>query len=142
MNFSGDQMVWPVYLTIKNLCSQMGNSPSQMAVILVALLPLPPKFMSKKTKTLCAQQATNDEIPDAVFSFIFEPLEAATKYSKEICCLERRVWQCFPVLAALIADPVENNTLHGLQRMSRVVCELPVERLGRDAKEVHPFWHN
>ena len=71
----------------------------------------------------------NDEILDAVFSFIFEPLEAATKYGKEICCSDGRVRQCFPVLAAWISDHVENETLHGLKRMSCVVCEVPVERL-------------
>ena len=48
--------------------------------------------------------------------------------------------QCFPVLAAWITDHVENETLHGLKRMSCVVCELPVEQLGWDAKEVHPVW--
>ena len=137
-NFSGDKKAWPVYLTIGNIRSQTRNSPSKMAVILVALLPVPPKFTSKKTKTRGAQQTMNDEILDAVFSFIFEPLEAATKYGKEMCCSDGRVRQCFPVLAAWIADHAENETLHGLKRMSCVVCEVPVERLGWDTKAVHP----
>ena len=137
-NFSGDKKAWPVYLTIGNIHSQTHNSPRKMAVFLVALLPIPPKFTSKKTKTRGAQQMMNDEILDVVFSFIFEPLEAATKYSKEMCCLDGRVRQCFPVLAAWIADLVENKTLHGLKRMNCVVCGVPVEWLGWEAKEVHP----
>ena len=44
----------------------------------------------------------------------------------------------FPVLAAWIADHAENETLHGLKRMTCMVCAVPVERLGWDAKEVHP----
>ena len=138
-NFSRDKKAWPVYLTIGNIRSQTRNSLSKMAVILVALLPVPPKFTSKKTKTRGAQQTMNDEIPDAVFSFIFEPLEAATKCGKKMCCSDGRVRQCFPILAAWIADHAENETLHGLKRMSCVVCEVPVEQLGWDAKEVHPI---
>ena len=137
-NFSGDKKAWPVSLTIGNLRSQTRNSPSKMAVILVSLLPIPPKFMSKKTKTRGAQQTMSDEILDAVFSFLFEPLKAATKYSKEMCCSDGRVRQCFPVLAAWIADQAENETLQGLKRMSCVVGKVPVERLGWDAKEVDP----
>jgi hypothetical protein len=48
------------------------------------------------------------------------------------------VRQCFPVLAAWIADHAENETLHGLKRMSCAVCEVPVERLGSDPNEEHP----
>ena len=109
-----------------------------MAIILVALLPVPPKFTSKKTKTRSAQRTTNDEILGAVFSFIFEPLEDVTKRGKEMNCSDGKVRQCFPVLAAWIADHAENETLHGLKRMSCAVCEVPLDRLGLDAKEVHP----
>ena len=137
-NFSGDKKAWPVYLTIGNIRSQTRNRPSKMAVILAGLLPVPPKFTGKKIKTRGAQQTMNDEILDAAFSFIFEPLEAATKYGKRICCSDGRVRQCFPVLAAWIADHAENETLHGLKRLRCVVCEVPAERLGWDAKEVHP----
>jgi len=80
---------------------------------------------------------TNDEVLDAVFSLIFEPLEAITESGKEMNCSDGKVRQCFPVLAAWIADHAENETLHGLKRMSCAVCEVPVDRLGSDAKEVH-----
>lgn len=80
----------------------------------------------------------NDEVLDAVFSLIFEPLESITKSGKEMNCSDGKVRQCFPVLAAWISDHAENETLHGLKRMSCPVCEVPLERLGLDAKEVHP----
>ena len=84
------------------------------------------------------QRMTNDEVLDAVFSLIFEPLEAFTKFGKEMNCSDGKVRQCFPLLAGWIADHVENETLHGLKRMRCTVCEVPIERLGSDAKEAHP----
>ena len=80
----------------------------------------------------------NNVIQDAVFSFIFEPLEAATKYGKEMCFSDGRVWQRFPVLAAWISDYAGNETLHGLKRMSCVVSEVPLDRLWWDTKRPHP----
>lgn len=137
-NFSGDKKAWPVYLTIGNIRSRTRNSPSKMAIILVALLPVPPKFSSKTAKTRSAQRMTNDEVLEAVFTFLFEPMETITANGKEMCCSDGQVRQCFPVLAAWIADHAENETLHGLKRMSCAVCEVPVERLGSDEKERHP----
>ena len=81
---------------------------------------------------------TNDEVLDAVFSLIFEPLEAIAKFGKEINCSDGMVRRCFPVLAAWIADHAENEALHGLKRMSCALCEVPVERLGSDAEEAYP----
>ena len=109
-----------------------------MAIILVALLPVPPKFSSKTVKTWSAQRMTNDEVLEAVFLFIFEPMDTIMAHGKEMCCSDGQVRQCFPVLAAWITDHAENETLHGLKRMRCAVCEVPVERLGSDEKEMHP----
>jgi len=121
-NFSGDKKAWPVYLTIGNILSKTRNSPNKMAIILVALLPVPPKFASKKTKARSVQRMTNDEVLETVFALIFEPLEAFTKSGKDMNCSDGRVRKCFPVLAAWIVDHAENETLHGLKRMSCAVC--------------------
>ena len=77
---------------------------------------------------------TNSEVLESVFSLIFEPLEAIAKLGKEMNCADGKVRQCFPVLAAWIADHAENETLHGLKRMSCPKCEAPLERLGTDAE--------
>jgi hypothetical protein len=108
-----------------------------MAIILVALLPVPPKFTTKKAKTRNAQRMTNDEVLEAVFALIFEPLETIAKSGKEMNCSDGKVRRCFPILAAWIADHAENETLHGLKRMSCAVCEVPLDGLGSDATEVH-----
>ena len=137
-NFSGDKKAWPVYLTIGNIRSKTRNCPSKKAIILVALLPVPPKFASKKVKDRSAQRMTNEEVLGGVFSLIFEPLEAIMRLGKEMNCSDGMAWHCFPVLAAWIADQAENEALHGLKRMGCTVCEVPVERLGSDAEECFP----
>jgi hypothetical protein len=109
-----------------------------MAVMLIALLPVPSKFASNQSKVRDAQRTANNEVLESVFSLMFEPLEAITKLGKEMNCADGKVRQCFPVLAAWIADHAENETLHGLKRMSCPKCEIPLERLGTDAKEIHP----
>ena len=65
-------------------------------------------------------------------------METITAHGKEMYCSDGQVRQCFPLLAAWIADHVENEILPGLKRMSCAVCEVPVERLGSDKKENHP----
>ena len=134
-NFLGDKKAWPVYLTIGNIRSKTRNCLSKMAIILVALLPVPPRFASKKVKDRSAQRMTNEEILDGVFSLIFEPLEAITRLVKEMNCSDGMVRHCFPVLAAWIANQAENEALHGLKRMGCTVCEVPVKCLGSDAEE-------
>ena len=46
-NFSGGKKLWPVYMTIGNIHSNICNKPSYNAWILIALPPIPPKRVSK-----------------------------------------------------------------------------------------------
>jgi len=48
-NLSADKIAWPVYITLGNLPSSRHNSPTSMAVLLLALLPIPLK-LSKFSK--------------------------------------------------------------------------------------------
>ncbi|KAG0640203.1 hypothetical protein HOY80DRAFT_885059 [Tuber brumale] len=48
----------------------------------------------------------------------------------EIECADSKVRQCFPRLAAWIADHLENITLHGIQQNQCAVCETTPDRLG------------
>ena len=90
-NFSGNKKAWPVYLMIGNIHSWTRNSSSKMAIILVPILPSLPKFSSKTAKTRSAQGMTNDEVLEAVFSFIFELMETIMPHGKEMYCLDGQV---------------------------------------------------
>jgi len=65
-NFSGDKKAWPVYITIGYLPSARRNSPGSMAVLLLALLPIPPK-LSKSSKTNQRQRKINADTLQDVF---------------------------------------------------------------------------
>jgi len=61
-NFSGDKKAWPVYVTISNILSPTRNSPVKMPLLLVALLPVPPKFTGESARTDEAQQQMNPDV--------------------------------------------------------------------------------
>lgn len=56
-NFAGDKKAWPVYLTIANIPSKIRNKPTNMAIILIALLPIPPKFVGPLLQTDLVEKA-------------------------------------------------------------------------------------
>jgi len=72
-NFSRDKNVWPVYITIGNLSSARRNSPGSMAALLLALLPILPKF-SMSSKADQHQRKINADTLQDVFELIFAPL--------------------------------------------------------------------
>ena len=69
-NFSGDKKAWPVYITIGNLPSSRRNRPGSLAVLLLALLPVPPKLVGT-TSTDKHQRQINADTLKGVFDFIF-----------------------------------------------------------------------
>ena len=88
-NFSGDKKAWPVYITIGNLPSARRNSPGSMAVLLLALLPVPPK-LSKSSKADRRQRKINADTLEDVFELIFAPLQDVVHVGIPIDCACRR----------------------------------------------------
>src|SRR5205807_3332724 len=74
-NFSGDKKAWPVYMMIRNMLSQTRNSPVKMSILLLALLPVPPKFTGESARTDETQRQMNADSLKAVFDLIFVPLQ-------------------------------------------------------------------
>jgi len=132
-NFSGDKKAWPVYITIGNLPSARRNSPGSMAVLLLALLPIPPKF-SKFSKADQRQRKINADTLQDVFEFIFAPLQDVAHAGIAIDCTDGKVRQCFPILSAWIADHMENVALHGLKTNACPKCKVPTHELVTNAK--------
>jgi len=73
-NFSGDKKAWPVYITLGNPPSGRRNSPTSMAVLLLALLPIPPK-LSKFSKADQHKRQINADMLRDEFELIFAPLQ-------------------------------------------------------------------
>jgi len=87
------------------------NSPGSMAVLLLALLPVPPKLL-KSTKVDQDQRQVNAHTLQDVLKFIFGPPQHAALDGLLIDCADRKVQRGFPILSAWIADHMENVTLH------------------------------
>ena len=132
-NFSGDKKAWPVFITLGILPSTQHNSPESMAVLLLALLPLPPK-LSKCTSADKHQRRINVETLQLVFQLLFEPLQAVARKGVNIDRADSKVGRCFPVLSAWIADHMENVALHGVYSNSCPKCKVLPWELGKDAK--------
>jgi len=132
-NISGDKKAWPVYITIGNLPSARRNSPGSMAVLLLALLPIPPKF-SKSSKAEQRRRKINADTLQDVFELIFAPLQDVAHAGIAIDCADSKVRQFFPILSAWIADHMEYVALHGLKTNACPKCEVPTHELGTNAK--------
>ena len=135
-NFSSDKKAWPVYITLGNLPSGRRNSPASMAVLLLALLPIPPK-LSKSSKANVHQRQINADTLRDVFELIFAPLQDPARDGVPMDCADGKVRTCFPILAAWIADHMENVTLHGIKSNVCPTCEVPTRELGSNRK-VYP----
>jgi len=98
-NLSGDKKAWPVYITIAHLPSAQRNSQGSIAVLLLALLPVPPK-LSKSSKPERRQRKINADTLQDVFELIFAPLQDVTPVGIPINYADGKVQLCFPILSA------------------------------------------
>jgi len=135
-NFSGDKKAWPVYITLGNLPSGRCNSPTFMAVLLLALLPIHTK-LSKSSKADQHQRQINADTLRDVFEIIFARLQDPAHDGLPIDRADGKVRRCLPILAAWIADHLENVALHGIKSNVCPTCKVPVVELGTNMK-VYP----
>jgi len=136
-NFSGDKKAWPVDITLGNLLSGWRYSPTSMVVLLLALLPIPPK-LSKSWKADQHQRQINADTLRDVFELIFAPLQDPACDAVPIDCTDRKVWRCFPILAGWIADHMQNVVLDGIKFIVCPRCQVPAVELSINMK-VYPI---
>jgi len=130
-NLSCDKKAWPVYLTLGNLPATRPNRPRSFAVLLLALLPVPPKLTKSSADHL--QRQINADTLRGVFELLFEPLQNAALEGFNIDCSDGKVRRCFPIFSAWIADHIENVALHGIKSNVCPQCEVLPGELGTDA---------
>ena len=108
-----------------------------MAVLLLALLPVPPKFPQSSSANELQRQINADTL-QGVFDLLFEPLRESALGGVPIDCADGKVRTCFPILAAWIADHMENVALHGIKSNACPKCEIPPDVLGSNNHERYP----
>jgi len=104
-----------------------------MAVLLLAILPIPPK-LSKSSKGDQRQRKINTDTLQDVFELIFAPLQGVAHSAVPIDYADGKVRLCFPILSAWIAEHMENVALHRLKSNACPRCEVPTHELGTNAK--------
>ena len=73
-NYSGDKKELPIYMTIGNLSLELRQKPSAHSVVMVALLPIPPKHRHTTKSRRDEQNATNRDVLQEVLYRVLEPL--------------------------------------------------------------------
>ena len=104
-----------------------------MAVLLLALLPIPPNFL-KSSKAHQCQRKINAVTLQDIFELIFVPLQDVVHTGLAIDWADSKVRQCFPILSAWIAHYMENVAPHGLKMNACPKCVVPTHELGTNAR--------
>jgi len=99
-----------------------------MAVLLLALLLIPPKF-SKSSKADQRQRKINPDTLQDVFELIFAPLQDVVHTGIAMHCADGEVRLCFRILSTWITDNMENVALHGFKTNACPKCEVPTYEL-------------
>jgi len=124
-------------MTIGNILSQTRISPAKMSVLLVALLPVPPKLTGESSRRDETQQQINADSLRAVFDLVLTHLQYVSYEGMIMDCTDGKTRLCFPILSTWIADHAEHTTLHGIGSKSCPKCEVPCNKPGGNPREVY-----
>ena len=130
--FSGDEKLWPIYISISNIDSTICNKPTMHAWILLALWPIPPKRLDKvPTYITSDQQLDAIQTWHDIISRVLSPLSDAGSRTriKMVCCNEK-VWKCIPRLTGWFADHIENANLYCITTNQCPICIATNNELG------------
>jgi len=135
MDFSGDKKAWPIYLTIGNIHSSIRNKYSYLAHIVLAFLPVPPKFQRNSASDDRAQRDIGQQVLCDIAKIVLEPV---TRFPKGVYINSGSLWPCstgkmrrnWPILASWLADHMEHANLMGIKYNACPKCQTPKDKLG------------
>ncbi|RPB06760.1 hypothetical protein P167DRAFT_496965, partial [Morchella conica CCBAS932] len=114
-NFSGDKKAWPIYLTIGNIKSSVRSKPTGHSLILLVLLPVPPKLGKNSLANSALRRQSQ---------MIFQSIRECSQEGELIACADGYERLCFLVLSGWIADQPENSNLQNISTSSCPRCEV------------------
>lgn len=148
-NFSGDKNIWPLYVSIGNIPSNIRNKPSKECWRLLATLPTRPKstvfsvkrknateenpYTSKKY-AIAEEQQQAAEIVQEVLRIVLEPLKRLYEEGIEVVCPDGKVRRGHPKIYGWIADYPEYIKLFTIANKSCPICIVPSANLGDHPK--------
>jgi len=108
-----------------------------MLILLLALLPVHPKFTGESACAKEAQRQTNVHTLQAVFDRVLALLQPIAQEATVMNCVEGKTGLCFPLLWAWIADHAEHAALQEIGSKSCPKCKVPCEELGGDPLQIY-----
>jgi len=108
-----------------------------MAILLLALLPVPPKLTGDSGRADEAQRKTNADALRAVFDIVFAPLQEVVQEGTVMDCADGKTRLCVPILWVWIADHAEHAALHGIGSKSCPKCKFPSKELGGNPRKIY-----
>ncbi|RPB12626.1 hypothetical protein P167DRAFT_487424 [Morchella conica CCBAS932] len=97
-NFSGDKKAWPIYLTIGNIKSSVRSKPTGHSLILLGLLPVPPKLGKNSLANSALRRQSQMALHRALVE-IFQSIRECSQEGELIACADGYECLCFPVLS-------------------------------------------
>ena len=137
----GDKKAWLVFVIISNILSRTRNSPDEMPVLLLALLPGPAKLTNQST---CLDQAKWQINVDALQAFIDLVSALWQQVVPEGTVIDHEAGKtliCFPIMLARIAHHPEHATLHRIDSRSCSKCEVLCKELGENPQKIYEVSH-
>jgi len=125
-------------MTIGNILSRTRSSPVTMPIVLLVLVPVPPKFTGESAY---AKWQTNADVLRAVVDLVLAPLQQVARKGTVMDCTEGKTRLCFPILSAWIADHAKHAALQGIGSKSCPKYEVPCEKLGGDPWRMYETHH-
>ena len=124
-------------MTIGNILSRNRNSPAKMSILLLTLLPVPPKLTGDSGRADEAQKQTNADALWAVFNLVLAPSQEVVQEDMVMDCADGKTDMYLPISSAWIADHAEHAALHGIGSKSCPKCEVPSKELCGNPRKIY-----
>jgi len=108
-----------------------------MPILLLALLPVLPKFTGESASANEAERQTNADVLRAVFDLVLALLQQVAREGTVMDCADGKTGLCFPILSAWIADHAQHAALQGIGSKSCPKCEVRCEELCGDPRRMY-----
>ncbi|QRV85180.1 hypothetical protein RhiJN_13198 [Ceratobasidium sp. AG-Ba] len=137
-NFSGDKKAHPVYLTIGNIPKRLRRRTSKHANVLLGYLPVPKLDVQSDPELRRYQRR---DLFHRCMRVLLAPLAEAAKTGIEVPCADGYVRRIYPVLAAYIADFVEQCKVACIKQTHCPLCTVQPKKKG-DLNDAPPRTHD
>ena len=124
----GDKTAWPVYLTIGNIDKEIRRKPSKHVSVLLGYIPV--------AKLACFSDARRSDAQQQLFhscmKALLAPLVEAGRRGIPMTCADGLIRRVYPILAAYIADHLEQCLITCCKENRCPRCIVPRDERGSE----------